>query len=736
MKPIRFDDGLAFLGRHRVLLLQAVLIILATLWVFAPAFHGDWLWDDFEIRQDLTLHNAPGLGKIWFAPATPDYYPIEATVLWLQWHLWHENLFGYHLANVGLHLLGAFLVWHLLKRLGVRLAWLAGLLFAVHPLVVESVAWVAELKNTLSLPPLLLAMGAFIDFSDSVDAGAADSRRHLLRSALWFLAAMLCKSSVVMFPAILLLYVWWRRGRIGRADLRATAPFFAISLALGIVAIRFQIHRAVGTWHLPQEGPVARLADAGLAVGFYFSKCALPRGLLPVYPPWTVRIPSLLPFIPLLALGLIAAFLWTRRASWGRHVIFGLGWFLINLLPVLGFIPMAYQHIAPVADHLAYLPLIGVVGLAAAGFGRAFSWAGEAGREAKSAAPRACLAIAAAGAFGGLIAVSHRYSGIFLNQVTEWTYNLKYNSRSPIVYLNMAFAQNQAGRVEDAIASYEQAIRLDPGNAETENGVGDFLVTSEKLAQAIPHYRRALEIDPTLFGTRRNLGIALYKTGRPEEAVAQYRLALAKKPDDSEMEANLGKALSDLGRQSESIAHLKRALEIDSHNAEAENSLGLALAGSGRREEGIAHLQNALKLNPEFAEARNNLGFALAGAGRPDEAIFQFEQALRLKPAFNQAHNNLGFALASTGRRKEAIAQFEEALKVEPSDPKAQFNLAVLLEMDNRIQEAVAHLKEAVRLKPDFGDARSRLYRLEATEILGESAPERNTPAQEKKGGK
>ncbi len=735
MIPIHLNDIPGLLKRHRVGLLQAVLIILAALWAFGPAFHGEWLWDDFEIRENLTLHNGPGLGKIWFAPATPDYYPLEATVLWVQWHLWHENVLGYHLANVGLHLAGAFLVWHLLKRLGVRFAWLGGLLFAVHPLVVESVAWVAELKNTLSLPPLLLAMEAYVDYSDSADAGRTNARSHLIRSALWFLAAMLCKSSVVMFPVVLLLYAWWRRGRIGRADLRSTAPFFAISLALGIVAIRFQIHRAVGTWHLPQEGLIGRIADAGLAIGFYFSKCVFPRGLLPVYPPWAVRLPSLIPFIPLLLLGALGAFLWTRRATWGRHALFGIGWFLINLLPILGFIPMAYQHIAPVADHLAYLPLIGVVGLAAAGFGRAFSWAGGSGRPAGAGPIRACLAIAAAAGLGGLVLASHRHSGIFLNQVTEWTYNLKYNSRSPIVYLNMAFAQNQAGRVEDAIASCEQAIRLDPGNAETENGVGDFLVASEKVAQAIPHYKRALEIDPTLFGTRRNLGIALYNTGRLEEAIGQYRLALAGKPGDSEMEANLGKALGELGRQSESIAHLKRALEIDANNAEAENSLGLALAGSGRADEGIAHLRKALLLDPGFAEAHNNLGFALANAGRADEAISQFEHALRLRPDFAKAHNNLGFALASAGRRKEAIAQFEEALKLEPADPKAQFNLAVLLEMDNRIHEAIAHLKEAVRLKPDFDDARSGLYRLEAIEILDESAPGRDSPHQARKGG-
>ena len=587
-----------------------------------------------------------------------------------------------------------------------------------------------------------MAVSAFIDFDRTEDGtgppGVAPTcrRRLLLQSVLWFLAAMLCKSSVVMLPVALLAYAWWRRGRIKKTDLTYAAPFFVISLILGLVTVYFQLHRALGNWRLPSRTAIGRIADAGLSLAFYSWKCVLPAGLMPIYPPWTTQLGSIVPFLPWVGLAAAVGLLWTRRTPLSRAAMLGLGWFVINLLPVLGFVPMAYQHIAPVADHFAYVPLVGVVGLAAAGLGCSFDWLDSAGGEPHSplAPPRVFLALAATAGLAGLSIASHRYAGVFVDQETEWTFNLKHNSRSPMVYLNLAFAQNEAGRLADAIASYEKAIQVDPDDPQTENGVGNFLVANDRLAQAIPHFARALAIDPTLLVTRRSLANALYKTGKAAEAVGQYRQVLDKSPDDSEMETNLGKALGDLGRQSESIAHLRRALEIDPHNAEAENSLGLFLAMLSRIDEGITHLREAVRLDPDFAEAHNNLGSVLTRAGRHPEAVFQFEEALRLKPDFAQAHNNLGFALASAGRRKEAITQFEQALKIEPGDPKTHYNLAVVLQMDGRIHEAISHLKEAVRLKPDFDDARSSLYQLEAVETLGEPASGLNFPHPEKSG--
>ncbi|MGD1030308.1 MAG: tetratricopeptide repeat protein [Opitutaceae bacterium] len=724
MKFPRPFDGTPAILRGWFWFLQAAVLVAAAWFVFAPAFHGGWLWDDFEIQSNLTLHSGPGLERIWIAPASPDYYPLEATVRWVQWHLWHEHLLGYHLTNVGLHLLSAFLIWRLLKKLGVRLAWLGGLLFVAHPLAVESVAWVAELKNTLSLPPLLLAVSAFIDYDRAADApapGAARPWRHLLRSILWFLASMLCKTSVAMLPVMLLVYVWWRRGRIGKRDLWNTAPFFAVSLILGLITFYFQLNRAIGGWRLPSRTGIGRIADGGFALAFYFWKCLLPAGLMPIYPPWSARLPPLLGFLPWLALAATAGILLARRTPWSRTVLFGFGWFVVNLLPVIGFVPMSYQHIAPVADHFAYVALVGMVGLAAAGLsgvGKALD-ADDRGAQPLFAALRTCLAAAAAAGIGGLLVASHRYAGVFKDQETEWTYNLRQNPRSPMVYLNLAYVQNQAGRKSEAIDSFNKAIQLDPQDPDIENGVGDLMAESELVAQAIPHYQRALELDPARIETRRSLATVLYKAGRAAEAIELYRQVLLKTPNDSETEANLGKALGDLGRQSESIAHFKRALEIDPRNAEAQNSLGLSLASSGRVEEGITHLREALRLNPDSSEVHNNLGFALASLGRQQDAIVQFEEALRLKPKFGQAHNNLGFALAATGRREEAIKHFEEALSIEPNDPKAHYNLSVLLEMANRRPEAIVHLKEAIRLKPDFADARSSLSRLEAIEAVG-----------------
>ena len=657
--------------------LQAALLILAGWFVFSPSFRGDWLWDDFEIRENPSLRDWSGLNKIWFASDSPDYYPLKTSALWVQWHLWHENLLGYHLANVGLHLLGAFLLWHVLKKLGVRLAWLGGLLFVIHPLAVGSVAWVSEIKNTLSFPLLLLAMVLFIVYDDELKIGKSGNRKigkYYWSALLLFLAAMLCKSSVVMFPFVLLLYCWWKRGRISRADVRHSLPFFAVSLVLGLVTVWFQKFRAIANWRLPHESFASQLAGAGLAIKFYFLKCIFPGNLMPIYPGWPAGSHPLSRVIPWLVLAAVAGWLWTKRSGFGRHALFGLGFFTLNLVPVLGFVPMAFLHLAPVADHLAYLSVAGLIGLAAAGVGAA--WDRLAQR------PRAALAAAVAAICALLALQSRGYARIFLNQETMWAYNLRLNDRSPGVYVNLAFIEHHDGHLDEAIANYKKAILLDPEDPEPEDELANVLIDQNDFAEAAPHYEkaiahyeRALQLDPSLFGTRRSLAKLLAKAGRTEAAIGQYETFLKQHPDDPEIENDLGKALTDAGRPSEAMSHYKKALGLAPHYAEAENSLGFAIATGGRPGEGIVHLTRALEIDPNFAEAHNNLGFVLAGMGRQPEAILQFQEALRLKPGLAQAHNNLGFALAASGRRREAIAQFEEALRLNPKDAKARYNL-------------------------------------------------------------
>lgn len=512
-------------------ILRALLIVMAGCWVFAPALHGDWLMDDDLYLTQNALRGDPArLWKIWFAPGSLiEYYPIEASLQALQWRLWHFDTTGYHLTNLALHLLGALLVWRLLAKFGLRLAWLGGLLFAIHPVVVESVAWVAEFKNVLSLPPFLLAMCAWIDFE------ARGRKRDYALSLGLFLVAMLCKISMALFPLVILLYAWWKRGRIGWGDLKAAAPFLAVSLVLGLTTI------LVGDWfrHAQhQEGPpialggmAARLALAGMSLSFYFGKCLWPVGLLPIYPKWTIDPPSLVQFLPWPILMAAIAWFWTKRRGWGRHALLGLGFFLINLAPFAGFNPASYMGISWVMDHFLYLPMIGLIGLAIAALERIEDGLSESGR-ALSAVPIALV-------MGLLAWGSHSYAALFIGQETLWTYTVQHNPGAWLAYNNL-------------------------GNIEFETG---------RLSEAIDHYQTALRVNPNAVEARNNLGMALRLKGRPADAIGQFEDALKINPHFALAHVNLGDTLSELGRTAEAIDHYREALEINPADAATRNKL-------------------------------------------------------------------------------------------------------------------------------------------------------------------
>jgi len=595
--------------RRRLLPLAAV-IVLAGAWVYAPALRGEWIWDDAEevLRNPVLRGPADALAGIWLAPAGADYFPLKTTVQWAEWHIWGDRPLGYHIASIALHLLSALLFWRLLRRLfalaggpaGELGPWLGGLLFAIHPLAVESVAWIAELKNTLSLPPLFLAMNAYVD-GFLGGPGAFPGPRRRLFALFWFAVAMLCKSSVVMLPAVLLLFGWWLRGRIGRRDLWASAPFLAVSLALGLVTIWFQEHRAIG-YDLPIGGVASRVAGAGLAIAFYLGKFLWPADLILIYPQWHLTPPSSAQFLPWIAIAAAAGWLWTReraharpaiggsdRPGWERTALFGLGFFAVNLAPVLGFIPMAYLRQSWVADHFAYLPMLGLIGLAAAGAGVAAEWAG-------SRAWVAPLALGGAGACALLAIVAHRNASVFRTAEAVWTRTLRGNPDSWTAHYDLGLVLHSAGR----------------------------------LPEAVDHYREAIRLNPALAGAHYNLGIALAGVGRNAEAIIQYR----------------------------------ETLRIEPGNAEARNNLGIALGQGGRAAEAIAQFQSALQERPGFADAHYNLGTALLRAGRIAEAIAQYREAIRIEPGNADAHNNLGWALKAQGRTSEASVQLEEAARL------------------------------------------------------------------------
>jgi tetratricopeptide (TPR) repeat protein len=537
----------------------AAFIAAAVAFAFLPAVHGGWLWDDpSAIAQNPALRDGAGLARIWTGSAGPDYLPLTSTVQWVQWHLWGARVEGYHLTNIALHLLGSLLLCRVLARLGAGAAALGGLLFAVHPLVVESVAWMSELKNVLSLPLLLLALLAFLRGEDS---GGAPRRAFTLLSTALFTLAMLAKGSVVMFPAILLLHAWWRRGRIGWRDLAETAPFLAVSLVLGCVTVHFQAARAMARLPIPGEGAAIRIAAAGAGAWFYLWKALVPVGLLPIYPRWTAGAGLVAAgFAGWAAIAAAAAWFWSRRTGWGRHALLGFGSFLLNLAPALGLVPMAFLRISRVSDHFAYLALASVAGLAAAAAGRL-----------RASMPRPILWACAGLLIAACAIASRRDAANFRSEEALWRHTLAGNPGAWLAENNLCIALAGSGRPGEAVAHGRAAVKLEPGFAETHANLGLALTQAGRPAEAIPELEEALRLNPDLAGARLGLAVAhnnrggmRARSGRVAEAVGDFEAARELDPANAGIRRNLAYALHELGRDREALDQMNEADRLDS----------------------------------------------------------------------------------------------------------------------------------------------------------------------------
>jgi tetratricopeptide (TPR) repeat protein len=546
-------------------LLPALIIVAAVLYIYRPSFHGDWLWDDDTYITNNPLLREPGrLWKAWFEPGSfVEYYPIEQSVQWLQWRVWGNNTFGYHLTNVVLHIVSALLVWCLLSKFGLRLAWLGGLLFAIHPVQVESVAWIVELKNTLSLPPFLLAMIFWIDFEEN------NRPRDYWFALGLFLMAMLCKITMAPFPVLILLYAWWKRGKIALSDLEAATPFFVISFVLAVTAFKaghtYNEIRHITLSEAVVNGYLPRLALVGLTIFFYFSKVLLPVGLITIFPKWAVEPPSLWQFWPWPVLAGVFYYLWTRRQSWGRHALLGLGFFLIFLSPFLGFLSVSYMIFTWVMAHFLYIPIIGLIGLTIAALEQIGSRVSGVARQCG----RALVAVTV----GLLVFLSHAYAERYANSITLWTYTVKHDPQAWFAYTNLGDALLRSGRISEAIDALEQTVKIRPDFSK-----GRF-----------------------------NLGAALMQAGRSDEAIDQFEQVLKTNPDYAPAYNNLGLILSDRGSYADAIAQFEQAIHYQPDYAAAYNNLGIALLRSGRTSEAIIQIREALKINPSYTQARDNL---------------------------------------------------------------------------------------------------------------------------------
>jgi hypothetical protein len=426
----------------------AALLALVAVLVYLPALRGGFIWDDDRLLTgNSAVKTIDGLWAVWFGGWSPDYVPLTLSSFWLEWHLWGLCAPGYHIVNVLLHAANVLLVWRILLRLRVPGAWLAALLFAVHPLCVSSVAWISERKNTLSMLFYLLSLREFLRFDDAVHSpdGNGKSTRLLCFSLAAFFLALLAKSSVAVLPAVLLLFVWWRRGRVTLRDLCRCAPFFILAVFMALVAAAKQARAVQGGVGVIHDSLCVRLLGGGRAVWFYLEKTFLPVDLTLIYPRWEMDPRAAVSWLPAVVFAGLLFILWRWRKSWGRPFLFALGYFTLALSPALGMVNLAFFSNSRVADHFQYVALPGILALVAA-----------VARGRRRAAP----ALAAGMAAAVLAVLACRHERVFASERTLWEDNFEKNTNSWKVCMNLSVALLDEGRTEEAIQLKQRADTL------------------------------------------------------------------------------------------------------------------------------------------------------------------------------------------------------------------------------------------------------------------------------------
>ncbi len=536
------------LGRWVSVGLLAVAVSALTVIVYRPASNGQFVWDDDRYVANNHLLMAPdGLRRIWFSLDAPSqYFPLAYTVLRIERFLWDLQPAGYHWVNIFLHLGNALLVWRILLRLKVPGAWLAAGIFALHPVQVESVAWISELKNVLMAFFFLLTLLTWIEYVDET----GERRPFFYAAALvFYLLALFAKSTACTLPAALLLILWLKKKPIGRRAFFEIVPFVGLALGIGLVAVWWEKYHQ-GTRMLVSPAPVDRLLIASRAVWFYLSKIFWPSDLTFIYPQWRIDAANPVAYLWLIVAGALAVAIYFGRRFFGRSVEVAALFFVTTLSPLLGFIMLYTFRYTFVADHYQYLASIGPIALTSAGLttlSRSFKslqWLVFGG---------AVVILA------GLSLLSWRQSAMYRDMETLWRTTIAKNPGCWMAYNNLGVVQFEKGNIDDAIDKYEEALRLHADYPEAHYNLGSALLQQGKIDDAIQQCEKALELQPTDPDAHVVLGNAFLAKQDLDGAISQYERALTLRPEDFKAHYNLAIAFQEKGETEAAAREYERA---------------------------------------------------------------------------------------------------------------------------------------------------------------------------------
>ncbi len=665
---------------------------------YLPALWCGWIWDDNAyVTGNAVIQSWGGIADVWLRPsATPQYYPLVHTTYWVEHKVWGLWPAGYHAVNVLLHALNAWLLMRAMRRLGLPLlaAALGGALFAVHPVQVESVAWVTERKNVLSMAFYLGSGLLWLRWAGlSADRGDGEGDPRLWAGALaLFVGALLSKSVTATLPALLLVLAWWRRGGITRRDVLSLLPWLALGVASGLFTAYLE------TAHVGAEGedwaltPGERVLLAGRAVWFYAWKLLFPVDLVFIYPRWTLDASAAGPWLfPFAAVCLPAALLLLRDRI-GRGPAAALLCYGGTLFPALGFFNVYPFRYSFVADHFQYHASAALLALAAAGLARASSALHRLRAGAGRAVP-ALVLLPLGVLVWPQIAPYQDFETLFREVLAR-------NPGAWIAWNNLGVMAMARKSPEASEMMIRRSVELNPRNYEAWNNLGYSLETAGRLDEAVDAYEHSIAIMPEFALAQGNLGRTLVKKGEMERAVLVLKKARSMPVRWPWVHEKLVEALFGAGRIDEAVATCLEAEARFPAQAQFTARLGELLLAKGDTPAAVAALERAAKRTPGISATHNNLAVALRAAGRREDAEREWREALRLRPDNLAARLSLARLLVEAGRAKEAEAEYREAFTRDPACYDALYPCAVVLANEGRTREAADLYRRALQVRP------------------------------------
>ena len=688
------------------ILALGVLVIVS----YLPAMlWGSFVWDDNTCIKVEPVREVSGLWQIWFSPSDIErenhYWPLVYTTFWLEHKLWGFAPTGYHIINVLLHLANTLLLWHLVRRLAVPGAWVVAAVFAVHPLHVESVAWVIERKDVLSGLFYLAAVLAWMRFVEQ------PRPRYYVGSLVLYAAGLLSKSIVVTLPVALLIWHWWQQGRVTSTDLLRLVPFFAVGLVITVGDLSFYWSETTTSF---DYSLTERTLIAARALWFYVGKLLWPSELAVIYPLWDIRVADLLAWGYLIATVALAVILWHFRPQLGRGPLAGMLFFAVTLSPILGFVDHGYMQYAFVADRFQYLAGIGVIAvvISAVTYGvRHLSGLWQKGVQGVAAVALVVLGM-----------LTWRQANIWRDDETLNRHIIALNPQARSAHLNLGSFLGRQGRYEKALKAARVAVAQRPDYFKAHVLLGGILSELGHFEEAETHLRRAIALNPQGSDAHLNLGSTLYDQGRYEEALEVTRIAVAQRPDFFEAHVLLGKILSELGHFEEAETHLRRAIALNPQDVNPFQELAEVLMAQGRYEEAIDLIAQAA-LNPassQVAKLHFLMGQKAQENGQPEAAAEYYIRALEIDPYYVEALHRLAELRTEQQHYDEALELFQRLIDIDSSDAVAQGNIGVVLFYLGKSDEALQHLDRALSLDPTLENVRANreavLKAMEATQ--------------------